>query len=75
MQKIDGIPELQHTPLAAHRPFDTVEHIGVLIAHGIRLRFSTEHWRMSDGCPIRQAKPVQQIDGPKHCPFNPQRGH
>jgi hypothetical protein len=63
-ERINYIPVPQHTPLAAHLPFGTAEQIGVLITHGMRLRFSTEHWRTSDACPIRQAKPVQQIDGP-----------
>jgi hypothetical protein len=41
--KKNCIPASQHTPLAAHRPFGTAEQLGVLIAHGIRLRFSVEH--------------------------------
>jgi hypothetical protein len=75
LHTIKYIPVPQQTPLEAHRPFGTVEQVGVLIAHGTRLRFSTEHWRISDGWPIRQLKSVQQIDGPKHCPLTPQRGH
>ena len=63
-ESFDDLPELQHTPFAAHRPFDTVEQAALLIEHGMRLRFSVEHWRTSDECPIRQPALVQQIDGP-----------
>lgn len=60
----EDIPGPQQMPFAAHRPLGTIEQVAALIEHGMTLRFSVEHWRMSAGCPIRQPRPVQQIDGP-----------